>query len=198
MIGRLRGTVAAKTPPVMLIDVNGVGYDVEVSMNTLFKCPEVGESVTLLTHFVVREDAQLLYGFSDERERQLFRDLIKVNGVGPKLAITILSSIEPNQFVFCVQQQDTASLVKLPGVGKKTAERLVIEMKDRLKDWVGETRGSTSTTAPANSATQEAVAALITLGYKPPQATRMVALVDAEGKSSENLIRDALKQQALA
>lgn len=200
MISRLTGILCEKNTPSILIDVAGVGYEVEVSMNTLFKLPEIGQKICLHTHFVVREDAQLLYGFYDKRERTLFRSLIKVNGVGPKLAIAILSSINPDEFVRSVHEHDTASLVKIPGVGKKTAERLIVEMHDRLPDWQFEINShATSDVKEGNDVIvrkrviQDAVSALIALGYKPQEASRAVSSVSAEGKSSEILIRDALK-----
>ena len=133
MIGRIRGTVAQKQPPDILVEVGGVGYELQVPMTTLFQLPELGSEVSLLTHFVVREDAQLLYGFIDERDRGLFRQLIKVSGVGPKLALTILSGMDADSFTRCVHREDVAALVALPGVGKKTAERLLVEMRDKLK-----------------------------------------------------------------
>ncbi len=133
MIGRLRGTLAEKQPPHLILDVNGVGYEVEVPMTTLYRLPSVGEPVTLHTHLVVREDAHLLYGFAEKRERELFRELIRLNGVGPKLALALMSGLEVDELVRCVQAQDTSTLVKIPGVGKKTAERLLVELKDRFK-----------------------------------------------------------------
>ena len=136
MIGRIRGVLVLKQPPDILVEVGGVGYEIQVPMTTLFQLPEVGAEVSLVTHFVVREDAQLLYGFIDERDRGLFRQLIKVSGVGPKLALTILSGMDSSSFARCVQRDDIASLVALPGVGKKTAERLLVEMRDKLKDWL--------------------------------------------------------------
>lgn len=126
MIGRLRGTLAEKQPPHLILDVNGVGYEVEVPMTTLYRLPSVGEPVTLHTHLVVREDAHLLYGFAEKRERELFRELIRLNGVGPKLALALMSGLEVDELVRCVQAQDTSTLVKIPGVGKKTAERLLV------------------------------------------------------------------------
>lgn len=208
MIGRLTGELVEKHPPQLLLDVNGVGYEVEASMNTFYRLPECGQRVTLFTHFVVREDAQLLYGFYDRDERSLFRTLIKANGVGPKLAITILSGISTREFVRCVQQQDTASLVRLPGVGKKTAERLIVEMKDKLTalglgdvaDFTLESGVSGDDLPPQISSVvdsrTEAESALVALGYKPVQATKAIAqaekLLGAEA-TSEALIRSALK-----
>lgn len=206
MIGRLRGELLEKHPPQLLIDVNGVGYEVEASMNTFYRLPELGRQVTLFTHFVVREDAQLLYGFADREERLLFRTLIKVNGVGPKLALTILSGISANDFVRSVHDQDTAALVRLPGVGKKTAERLIVEMKDKLKDLqvadFGEFQLSgggapdVAVSMPATDHRAEAESALVALGYKPVQATKAIAQAEkalGAGASSEDLIRQSLK-----
>lgn len=196
MIGLIRGRLLAKQPPELLIDVNGVGYEVHVPMTTLYLLPKIGEAVILYTHFVVREDAQLLFGFSDVRERQMFRNLIKVNGVGPKMALAILSGIESNDFVRCVRDNDTATLVRLPGVGKKTAERLLIEMRDRLKDWeidAGTLAAGTGAASGNNDILLEAEAALIALGYKATDASRMVAAVKANVDTCEELIRLALK-----
>jgi len=203
VIGRLRGELLEKHPPQLVIDVSGVGYEVDASMNTFYQLPEVGRQVTLYTHMVVREDAQLLYGFYDRTERSLFRTLIKINGVGPKLALTILSGISVNEFVQSVQHQDTAALVRLPGVGKKTAERLIVEMKDKLQDFhfsdIDEftlTDGlGPVTSGPATDNRAEAESALVALGYKPVQATKSIAQAEKgqPGASSEELIRAALK-----
>lgn len=199
MIGRLRGTLAQKQPPQLLVDVGGVGYEVEAPMSTFYQLPAVGETVVLHTHLVVREDAHLLFGFASESERRLFRTLIKVNGVGAKLALTILSGISADEFARCVQDNDTAALVRLPGVGKKTAERLIVEMRDRLADWEGEVvlpgvAPAETTTAPIRDETRDAISALISLGYKPPEASRLVSKVETEGLSSEEIIRAALRQ----
>ncbi len=203
MIGRVRGELLEKHPPQLVVDVNGVGYEVDVSMNTYYQLPDVGRPVTLYTHMVVREDAQLLYGFYERSERSLFRTLIKVNGVGPKLALTILSGISVDEFVQSVQHQDTAALVRLPGVGKKTAERLIIEMKDKLQDFqFSDTDEFTLTDGlgpvVSNAVTDsraEAESALVALGYKPVQATKSIAQAEKAnpGASSEALIRAALK-----
>jgi len=197
VIGRLRGTLAEKQPPHLILDVNGVGYELEVPMTTLYRLPSTGEPVTLHTHLVVREDAHLLYGFFEKRERELFRELIRLNGVGPKLALALMSGLEVDELVRCVQAQDTSTLVKIPGVGKKTAERLLVELKDRFKAW--ETMPSISTLvveplkAAASSAENDALSALISLGFKPQEASRAVAAIKEEGLSSEELIRRALK-----
>ncbi|MFV9656509.1 Holliday junction branch migration protein RuvA [Pseudomonas sp. NY15366] len=198
MIGRLRGTLAEKQPPHLLLDVNGVSYELEVPMTTLYRLPAVGEPVTLHTHLVVREDAHLLYGFFEKRERELFRELIRLNGVGPKLALALMSGLEVDELVRCVQAQDTAALVKVPGVGKKTAERLLVELKDRFKAWESIPSIAPLVVEPqlaqaVSSAENDAVSALISLGYKPQEASRAVAAVKEDGMSSEDLIRRALR-----
>ena len=198
MIGRLRGILLEKKIPVLLLEAGGVGYDVHVSMNTFCRLPDVGSEVVLHTHFVVREDAQLLYGFSQLRERELFLTLLKVNGVGPKLALTILSGMETDVFIQCVMENDKDSLVRLPGIGKKTAERLMIELRDRLSDWqITETISlpNRSTTLSA-TALQDAVSALIALGYKPAEASRAVARLERQDATREELIRQALKEMS--
>ncbi|SFQ05349.1 Holliday junction DNA helicase subunit RuvA [Geopseudomonas sagittaria] len=200
MIGRLRGTLAEKQPPHLLVDVNGVGYELEVPMTTLYRLPSLGEPLTLHTHLVVREDAQLLYGFSSKRERELFRELIRLNGVGPKLALALMSALEVDELVRCVQAEDTSALTRVPGVGKKTAERLLVELKDRFKVW--ESMPSIAPlveparAAAVSSAQSDAVSALVALGFKPAEASRAVSLVDEDDLSSEELIRRALKGMA--
>lgn len=201
MIGRLRGNLAEKQPPHLLLDVNGVGYELEVPMTTLYRLPSVGEPVTLHTHLVVREDAHLLYGFFEKRERELFRELIRLNGVGPKLALALMSGLEVDELVRCVQAQDTAALVKVPGVGKKTAERLLVELKDRFKAWESIPSIAPLVVEPqlaqaVSSAENDAVSALISLGYKPQEASRAVAAIKEDGLSSEDLIRRALRGMA--
>jgi Holliday junction DNA helicase RuvA len=204
LIGRIRGILVEKTPGQALVECSGLGYEVDIPYTTFFHLPEVGQEVTLHTHFVVREDAQSLYGFVSRLDRNLFRLLIKVNGVGPKLAAGILSGLDAKQFIRCVEGRDITSLVKLPGVGKKTAERLLIEMADRISQLEGQfipasagTAGS-ETDAPelsftAHNPADEAEAALIALGYKPQEAARAIARVAEEGLSSEALIRLALR-----
>lgn len=198
MIGRLRGILAEKKPPFLLLDVNGVGYELEAPMGTIFQLPEVGQEVTLHTHLVVRDDAHLLFAFGTLAERTLFRTLIKVNGVGAKLALTILSGISADEFARCVQESDAASLVRLPGVGKKTAERLIVEMKDRLDDWqpapVLQGGEAAPAVAPIVDVVKDAISALVSLGYKPPEASRLISKIDTEGLDSETIIRAALKQ----
>jgi Holliday junction DNA helicase RuvA len=196
MIGRLKGILVSKAPPFLLVDVQGVGYEVEAPMSTFYQLPAVDSEVTLHTHLIVREDAQILCGFATESERRLFRSLIRITGVGAKLALAILSGMSADEFTRCVQDNDAASLTRLPGVGKKTAERLIIEMRDRLADWEGaESAALPDATAQpvAPDAGREAVSALIALGYRPQEASRMVQLVDSEGLSSEDIIREALK-----
>lgn len=200
MIGSLHGVIREKQPPQLLLDVNGVGYEVDAPMSTFYRLPEVGQSVTLFTHLVVREDAHLLYGFFSHEERLLFRTLLKVNGVGPRLALTILSSINPDEFVQCVVHNDTASLIRLPGVGKKTAERLIIEMRDKLAAWQQDSPIELNILTPVtergsrNQVLQDAISALIALGYKPQEASRAVAKVDDGALSSEEIIRKALRE----
>ncbi len=198
MIGRLKGTLAEKQPPHLLVDVNGVGYELEVPMTTLYRLPALGEPVTLHTHLVVREDAHLLYGFAEKRERELFRELIRLNGVGPKLALALMSGLEVDELVRCVQAGDTSTLVKVPGVGKKTAERLLVELKDRFKAWETVPSIATLVVEPragvaVSSAESDAVSALISLGFKPQEASKAVAAVQEDGLSSEELIRRSLK-----
>lgn len=197
MIGRIRGNLVYKQPPLILVEVGGVGYEIQVPMTTLFQLPEMGTQVSLVTHFVVREDAQLLYGFIDERDRTLFRQLIKVNGVGPKLGLTILSGMDANSFVRCIQRDDISSLVALPGVGKKTAERLLVEMRDKLKDWLAladESDSGVARNVAVTDIVSDAEGALIALGYKPAEASRLVASVNDDTiTDSEELIRLALK-----
>lgn len=197
MIGFLRGVLRDKQPPALMIEVQGVGYEVEAPMTTFYELPAVGESVTLFTHLAVREDAHTLYGFSKQSDRKLFRALIKVNGVGARMALTILSGMDASLFAHCVQASDTAALVKLPGVGKKTAERLVVEMRDRLTDWQVPPAGASSSAAAPGpdvaNPVEEAVSALVALGYKPQEASRMVRAVDSSDLGTEDIIRAALQ-----
>lgn len=195
MIGRLAGQVISKTPPLLLLDVNGVGYEVEAPMTTFYDLPETGQAAVLLIHTVVREDAFLLYGFGSEDERSMFRHLIRINGVGPKLALTILSGITTLELTRCVVEHDVASLVKLPGIGKKTAERLIIELKDRLADRAAriELGDDGSDYNVSNSPRVDAITALIALGYKSQEAEKMVKMVDASFTKSEEIIRHALQ-----
>lgn len=194
MIGRIRGRLVAKQPPYLVVDVQGLGYELEAPMSTFYRLPALGAEVVLHTHLLVREDAHLLFGFASEEERRLFRALIRVNGIGARLAVTILSGIEADEFALCIHGGDTARLTRLPGVGKKTAERLLVEMRDRLADW--DFARPAAQTAPGGAredAAADAVSALVALGYKPAEASRLVRGVDCAGLSSETIIREALK-----
>ena len=196
MIGQLRCILIQKQAPHLLIGVNGVAYEVEAPMTTIYKLPATGEQTILFTHLVVREDAHLLFGFATEEERRLFRTLIKVNGVGAKMALTILSGIEADEFALCVRDGNTDRLVKLPGVGKKTAERLIVEMRDRLKDWEtgsASIQSTGSSTPKETDAIDEATSALISLGYKPQEASKHVLAVAKDDMTGEEIIREALK-----
>lgn len=200
MIGRLSGILIQKQAPLIMLDVHGVGYEVQAPMSTFYNLPELDQPVVLLTHMVVREDAQLLYGFYTESERRLFKSLIKVNGVGPKLGLTILSGISADEFVQVVKNNDESGLVRLPGIGKKTAQRLIVEMHDRLDDWQDDTVSPVDKTATGSDniysgqdIIKEATSALIALGYKPVEADKMIRQLDKENQSSEALIKQALK-----
>lgn len=195
MIGHLRGTLVHKQPPALLIDVSGVGYELEAPMSTFYTLPAVGETVTLVTHLVVREDAHQLFGFASRAERQLFRDLIKVTGVGARMGLTILSGISVNDFIATVQQGDGTRLTRLPGVGKKTAARLIVEMRDRigLPAIVEDGQPAALQASGEVDPETEAFEALIALGYKPAEATRLLRKVATPGLNSEELIRLALK-----
>ncbi|MCK9608713.1 MAG: Holliday junction branch migration protein RuvA [Methylomonas sp.] len=196
MIGFLRGKLIQKTPPQLVLDVRGVGYEVEAPMTTFYDLPALGQEVKLHTHLVVREDAHILFGFASETERMLFRTLIKVNGVGPKLALTILSGQSVAEFYRCVDDNDVKALVRLPGVGQKTAERLIIEMRGRLpalNDASLEPGPNQTPATLGSSPKQEAITALCALGYKPQDAARMVQTIAAEDKSCEDIIRQALR-----
>lgn len=194
MIGFLRGVLVAKKPPSLLVDVRGVGYEVDAPMSTFYVLPELGVEVTLFTHLAIREDAHSLFGFISEDERSLFRTLIKVNGVGARLALGILSGLSAEEFHRCVEYQDTARLIRLPGVGKKTAERLIIELRDRLPDLGTVTLpGAGTLPTPAASPVDDATSALISLGFKPQDAATLVRNVATEGKTSEEIIRLALQ-----
>ena len=194
MIGSLRGRIASKTPPQLTVEVGGLGYELEAPMSTFFHLPAVGEEVRLLTHLVVREDAHVLYGFASEEERRLFRSLIKVSGVGPKIALALLSGISVAAFAECVQREDIAALTRVPGVGRKTAERLIVEMRDRLA--AAGTAGATSPAAGGASAESEAYDALVALGYRPAEATRLLKAAGPGTHSTEELIRRALQGAA--
>jgi holliday junction DNA helicase RuvA len=194
MIGSVRGRIASKTPPQLTVDVGGLGYELEAPMSTFFHLPAVGEEVRLLTHLVVREDAHVLYAFGTEEERRLFRSLIKVSGVGPKIALALLSGISVAGFAECVQREDISALTRVPGVGRKTAERLIVEMRDRLSPPEVSIAATTAATGP--SAETEAYGALVALGYRPAEATRLLKAVGPGTHSTEELIRRALQGAA--
>ncbi len=198
MIGSVRGRLAAKHPPQLLVEVSGIGYEIEAPMSTFYGLPAAGAEVSLYTHLVVREDAHVLFGFGTERERSLFRELIKVSGVGPRIALALLSGINVDDFHRCIEAQDVAALVRVPGIGRKTAERLVVEMRDRLQGAVvtGLAAGGSSVPAGAGRAQSEAFSALVALGYKPAEVTRLLKKVDPSVASTEELIRHALRAAA--
>ena len=201
MIGQIRGTLIARQAPEILVDVGGIGYEIQVPMTTLYQLPELGQPVTLLTHFVVREDAQQLFGFAESADRRLFRELIKVSGVGPRLALTLLSGMDAADFARCLQRDDVAALVALPGVGRKTAERLLVEMRDKAGDWLDELSPESAAQAETGKAgaqshdqRAEAEQALVALGYKLTEAAKLIAAADAPPATpSEELIRLALR-----
>lgn len=195
MISRLTGLLAAKRAPQILIDCNGVGYEAEVSMTTYYQLPEVGDRISVWTHLLVKDDSHSLIGFNDERERKLFRQLIRINGVGPKMALTILSGIDEQQFALCIANNDVVMLTRLPGVGKKTAERLIIEMRDKIESLIGDM--PTQPLAPGGkSVVSEAIEALQALGYKPADAEKMISRVRQQGDaatSASQMIKQALQ-----
>jgi len=220
MIGQLRGKILEKQAPYILLEVGGVGYEIDAPMTTFYELPATGSDIVLYTHLAVREDAHKLYGFVSKTDRSLFRSLIKVSGVGAKMALALLSGMAANEFVYTIKNKDVSALVNIPGVGKKTAERLIVEMGDRLKDWQGDSGSAAGHVAKSGTesdlpdsgmldsglidsgledsgvvfnATQDAISALVSLGYKPQQASMMVLNVDNKGCSSEEIIRHALK-----
>ena len=195
MIGHLRGRLIRKAPPALIIDVNGVGYELEAPMSTFYRLPEVGSEVELATHLVVREDAHLLYGFATEDERRLFRDLLRVTGIGPKIGLALLSGIDVDTFMRCVEAQDVDALTRIPGIGRKTAERLLIEMRDRIRA-LGQLPASAPVPGSVAGARAEAYAALVALGYRPVEVNRLLQGVEQEGAGTEELIRRALQAAA--
>ena len=199
MIGRLHGVLLRKEPPTLLVDAGGVGYELEAPMTTFYDLPAVGEPVTLYTHLVVRQDAHLLYGFVRESQRRLFRELLKVNGVGPRVALAVLSGLSDAEFSRCVVDEDIARLTKVPGIGRKTAERLVIELRDKLPRDIPMPVSTTTATGPVapGDPVSEAVSALVSLGYKPNEASRAVRSVSTQGLGAEEIIRQALKGMAV-
>ena len=204
MIGRLTGTLALKQPPALMIDVGGVGYELEAPLSSFYDLPEVGAQVTLFTHLVVREDAHLLFGFARESERRLFRALLRVSGVGARMALAVLSGMSADEFARCIETDDVAALTKLPGIGKKTAERLIIEMRDRLgdsdlRDALPAAPGQPAVVDGHGGAADpvaDAASALVALGYRPAEANRMIRGVDTAGLATEDIIRRALQAAA--
>jgi holliday junction DNA helicase RuvA len=201
MIGFLKGRLAVKQPPMLLVDVNGVGYELEAPMSTFYSLPAVGEAVALFTHLVVREDAHILFGFGSDSERRLFRGLLKVSGVGPKIALGVLSGASVEDFLRIIEAEDVAMLTRIPGIGRKTAERIIIEMRDSVQKLSMPAAGSAANAlnpAAAASPQSEAFSALIALGYKPPEITRLLKSADEPGLSTTEIIRRALKSAVKA
>lgn len=196
MIGYLKGHLLQKRPPFLLLDVNGVGYELEAPMSTFYNLPDEAKEVSLHVHLVVREDAQLLYGFSDQGQRQLFRSLLKVNGVGSRVALAVLSTLSASEFITCIRHEDVVTLTRVPGIGKKTAERMIIDMRDRTEFPEGEgysSESSSSSTSIRDNPAQDAISALITLGYRPAEAGRAVQAVKDRSEIRDDLIRNALR-----
>ncbi len=196
MIGRLQGKLVHKEAPALVVDVNGLGYELEAPMTTFYDLPAAGEPVLLYTHLVVRDDAHLLYGFLREAERRLFRSLLKVNGVGPRVALAILSGLTTEEFSNCVLSEDVARITCVPGIGRKTAERLIVEMRDKVQTSSGAMDVSKQDHGRAQNPAGEAVSALMALGYKPAEASRLVRMVETDGRGTEDIIRQALKSAA--
>jgi Holliday junction DNA helicase RuvA len=194
MIARLKGLLIEKHPTFLLIDIQGLAYECCASMHTIEQLPELNESVTLHTHLSINDNAHTLFAFYTKKERLLFRELIKVNGVGPKLALAILSSMNMDEFVHYVQQEQSIPLIKIPGVGKKTAERLIVEMKDRVKDWLPLSSEKTTQSSSIKKNVNEAISALIALGYKSQEANKAINAISDPSLSTEILIRKALKR----
>jgi len=192
MIGRLRGVLVSKQPPWLLVEVGGVGYELEAPMSTIYDLPGLGKEVVLLTHYAQKEDSVALYGFLQEAERALFRNLQKVSGIGAKIALAVLSGVSTNDFARLVHAGDVVALTKIPGIGKKTAERIVVELRDRVDGMATSLPGSTAAGAPLD-ASGEATVALQQLGYKPAEVTRLVQKVAADGDNAETIIRKALR-----
>jgi holliday junction DNA helicase RuvA len=195
LIGRLHGRLIRKSPPALIVDVNGVGYELEAPMSTFYRLPELGSEVVLHTHLVVREDAHLMYGFATEEERRLFRDLLRVTGIGPKIGLALLSGIDVDTFMRCVESQDAEALTRIPGIGRKTAERLLVEMRDRIRA-LGQLPAAAPASGAAGGARAEAYAALVALGYRPVEVNRLLQSVEQEGAGTEELIRRALQAAA--
>ena len=195
MIGRLRGTLVRKEPPALVVDVGGVGYELEAPMTTFYELPPVGETVSLFTHLVVREDAHLLYGFAREAQRRQFRALLKISGVGPRVALAVLSGLTEEELARCIAKEDVARLTQVPGIGRKTAERLIVELRDKLPE-PGAAPTAATPSVVERDPVGEAVSALIALGYKAQEASRAVRGVSSHGLSTEEIIRQALRDMA--
>jgi holliday junction DNA helicase RuvA len=199
MIGFLKGRLAAKQPPMLIVDVGGVGYELEAPMSTFYGLPAAGEPVALFTHLVIRDDAHILFGFGTEAERRLFRGLLKVSGVGPKIALGILSGASVEDFLRIIEAEDVAMLTRIPGIGRKTAERVIIEMRDSVQKFSLPTLvGGPAGLGMVQSPQSEAFSALIALGYKPPEVTRLLKSADEPGLSTTEIIRRALKSAVKA
>jgi holliday junction DNA helicase RuvA len=198
MYAFLRGKLALKQPPTLIVDVGGVGYELEAPMSTFYGLPAAGEAVALFTHLVVREDAHILFGFGSEGERRLFRSLLKVSGVGPKIALGILSGASVEEFLRIVEAEDVALLTRIPGIGRKTAERIIIEMRDNVQKLSLPTMAGDPLAAAAASPQSEAFSALIALGYKPPEVVKLLKSADEPGLSTTEIIRRALKSAVKA
>jgi Holliday junction DNA helicase RuvA len=198
MIGFLKGRLAMKQPPTLMLDVNGVGYELEAPMSTFYGLPSTGEQVALFTHLVVREDAHILFGFGTDGERRLFRGLLKVSGVGPKIALGVLSGASVEDFLHIIEAEDVAMLQRIPGIGRKTAERIIIEMRDSVQKLTAPALAAGLNPGAAPSAQSEAFSALIALGYKPPEVTRLLKSADEPGLSTTEIIRRALKSAVKA
>ncbi len=195
MIGFIRGKLLQKQPPILLVDVNGVGYELEAPMPVFYELPDEGQEISLFVHMVVREDAQLLYGFADPGQKDLFRHLLKVNGVGPKVALAILSTLNPRDFLHCIYSDDFSTLVKVPGIGRKTAERMIIDLRDRvdLPSSQGAPSDAAGTRTIPDSPVQDAIGALVALGYRPAEAGKAVRAVKDKSDKRDDLIRNALQ-----
>jgi Holliday junction DNA helicase RuvA len=198
MIGFVRGRLVGKLPPQLVIEAGGIGYELDAPMTTFYRLPEIGREVMLHTHLVIREDAHVLYGFATERERRLFRELIRVSGVGPRIALALLSGISVERFLECLESEDADTLVRVPGIGRKTAERLIVEMRDRAAVFgpVAQGRAAGDGSVESRGPHAEAFSALVALGYKPAEVTRMLNAIDATDATTEDLIRQALKSVA--
>ena len=201
MIGRIKGTLVRKDPPMILVDVNGVGYEIEIPARVLFELPETNAEVTIITHMIVREDAQLLCGFNNYQQRDLFRKLLKVSGIGAKSALAVLSTMSTNEFITMIQSQDVNAIVKIPGVGKKTAQRLILEMRDKLGSVASDDVSIPGAAVAANlnnmpaTAQSEALIALQSLGFRPQEVNMLIKQIAKDGMTAEEIIRLCLQHK---